>query len=335
MPEPDDSVLTPAALQAPIPAAPPRPAGSIRRTSHVDMIPGPDGLELRGAARDLVTGPDGATTTVDRSALRAVVGATGVVTALDVEPARAETATLVGRPAQSGFRAAVRAALPGEVAAGTPLAVLLDDIPVATLISGYARMYDEDRPPPDPAALAVRENVCSGWRADGVMMASVRSGGRISVTLGPEVPDPTVERASDPDGWHELPDLAPGAMRRRRRLDLWPAGDHLEIRAFFRDTHRARSGRESVLHEYDLSATVDADSGRFSRCDAVPRVLPWVECPVAAASSDQLVGRRPAEVQELVGRELRGTRTCTHLNDLLRSLAAVDTLANVIAPRPT
>jgi hypothetical protein len=76
-----------------------------------------------------------------------------------------------------------------------------------------------------------------------------------------------------------------------------------------------------VLHEYSLTATIDAATDTLHDCIAVPHVLPWDECPLAAVSAQRLDGERLDSVRDLVRRELRGTGTCTHLNDPLGSLA--------------
>ena len=221
------------------------------------------------------------------------------------------------------------AALPDEVAAGTSLALLLDDLPVAALISGYARLYSGDLPEPSSTTWA-QEDICSGWRSDGTMMVSVRAGRGVPLRVGPPAPRPEEECASDPLGWHALPPLPVGAMRRRRRIDV-TVGEAWDVGAMFRDTHVDEHGDETVLHEYTLTATVDPEQRIFTSCAAVPRVLPWVECPVAAASADRLIGRDVSSVRDFVRSELRGTSTCTHLNDLLRSLGDVDTLAAALA----
>jgi hypothetical protein len=98
----------------------------------------------------------------------------------------------------------------------------------------------------------------------------------------------------------------------------------------FRDTHVDPDGRETVLHEYSLTASLDPDSLALSGAEARPRVLPWTECPSAAASAQRLDGHRVSELRELVGREFRGTTTCTHLNDLLRSLAVLEGLTALL-----
>ena len=57
-----------------------------------------------------------------------------------------------------------------------------------------------------------------------------------------------------------------------------------------------------------------------------PRVLPYVECPSAAASAARLAGQDLDALRERVRADFVGTTTCTHLNDLLRSLEDVRAL---------
>ena len=159
------------------------------------------------------------------------------------------------------------------------------------------------------------------------MMVEVRAGNGVPVTIGPTAPAIADETADDALGWHAIDALPAGAMRRRRLVDVLDEGDTWAVTALFRDTHVDPAGTETILHEYALTATVDAASGAFTSCSAVPRVLPWVECPVAAASADRLAGQPVATVRDFVRSSLRGTSTCTHLNDLLRSLGDVATLA--------
>ena len=54
--------------------------------------------------------------------------------------------------------------------------------------------------------------------------------------------------------------------------------------------------------------------------------LPWQECPGAVASAARITGMTLQELHFRVRRELSGTSTCTHLNDLLRSVADVEAL---------
>jgi hypothetical protein len=79
-----------------------------------------------------------------------------------------------------------------------------------------------------------------------------------------------------------------------------------------------------VLHEYDVVATLTAEH-RIASIAAEPRVLPYDECSLAAASPARLLGRHIDELAAEV-RATAGRSTCTHLDDLLRSLVAVPSL---------
>ena len=277
----------------------------------MDILPGADGSTLRGyqllgRARDDRSG---------EATVRADLDGVAKLLAIDTLPSAAGVDRLVGLTVRQGFRDAVRDAVPDEVRGNTPLALLLDDLPVAALISGYGLLYTGQIPAVIPEN-RMQAGICSGWRPEGTMMVSVRLGRGVPTPLGPSAPDPDPAFA-----WLEpLPRLG---MRRQRLVDTGPvdaAGD-THVYAWFRDTFVDADGSTTVLHEYDLTARLR--DGRFTSVDAVPRVLPWVECPVAAASSDTLVGLRPPEVRDHVKANVQGERSCTHLNDLLRSLGDV------------
>jgi hypothetical protein len=98
----------------------------------------------------------------------------------------------------------------------------------------------------------------------------------------------------------------------------------VRVQADFRDSYCNSSGEIGVLHEYVVTATLGPD-GVIRSIDAEPRVLPYDECSFAAASPQRLLGRRIEDVAEQV-RAGAGTATCSHLDDLLRSLTAVPAL---------
>jgi hypothetical protein len=112
-------------------------------------------------------------------------------------------------------------------------------------------------------------------------------------------------------------------VRRRRRIDVGSADGALHVDAMFRDSHFDDDGNESAVHEYALAATIDAATLEITSAAATPHVLPYIECPSAAASTGRLVGLRLDELRDRVRSEFVGTSTCTHLNDLLRSLEDV------------
>jgi hypothetical protein len=111
-------------------------------------------------------------------------------------------------------------------------------------------------------------------------------------------------------------------MRRSRRIDVRP-GATIRIDAMFRDSYGDPDGREVVLHEYRVDLAVDPATLEVLTVTAEPRVLPYDECPAAAASVNRLVGLGAGELRTEVGRRLAGIAGCTHLNDLLRSLACL------------
>lgn len=303
-------------------ASPARRPGSMRRTSSIDMVGADGGLRLRGRARDQRTRPDGGVEVVDEATLDVDLDAThrlaSVVAAPDVD-----LAALAGEHVASGFRRTVREHIAPDIA-GTVLGLLLDDLPVAAMISGYGRLYTGDISRAGPAMLETQRDICAGWRRDGTMMVAIAGTGEMPVPTGPEAPDLT---AGDPDSWHGMTPLPPGAMRRQRLLDVGP-GPHRVVVAMFRDLHAdPTTGEVTILHEYSLTAGFDDDTGRLHDVRARPQVLPWPECPEATASASRLDGEAPSAVRDLVAGTFRGTSTCTHLNDLLRSLADVPALA--------
>jgi hypothetical protein len=322
-----------AAVQDPSTSTLPRRAGSMRRTSHMDVhFLGEHRLELVGRARDLRTGVGGAAESLGEAQIRAVLGPTRQLEAIEPMP-EADVSGLLGVPVSGGFRAAVDRVVPAQSEQHTPLYLLLDDLPVVALISGYATLYLGDGPrvrsqPGEGDRAGPRSDICAGWRGDGLMMRAIASEGSVPTPVGPAAP--VLEPSDDPLAWHLVPKLPAGAMRRRRLIDVARDDDDLVVSAMFRDTHVDSQGIETVLHEYELAMDVDAETMIVRGCAARPRTLPWPECPAAAASAERLAGQSVEGLRRLVRQEFRGTSTCTHLNDLLRSLADVDVLARAL-----
>jgi hypothetical protein len=229
---------------------------------------------------------------------------------------------LLGGQVASGFRAVVAQHLPDLERRRTALFLLLDDLPVATLISGYAYQLDPEYGPKIRVPAPPRD-LCAGWAGGATMMAAIDAGEPLPLATGPPAP---VLTNGDEWAWHELPALPPVSMRRCRLLDVWYAGG-LQVDAMFRDSWVGPDGIETVVHEYTTAALLDADNHTFVEIEASPRVLPWPECPAAAASAQRLLGTPADDLRARVRAEFIGTSTCTHLNDMLRSLADVPALA--------
>jgi hypothetical protein len=134
----------------------------------------------------------------------------------------------------------------------------------------------------------------------------------------------------DPLGWHQMGSLPPTGMRRQRRLDVTRNDGQLLIDAMFRDSYVTADGVPTIIHEYVVGAVANAATLTITEIDATPHVLPWVECPFAADSAADLVGQPLAGLRRYVRDSLTGVPSCTHLNDLLRSLEDVVGLAALV-----
>lgn len=315
-------------IHAPTASTPPRAPGSIRRTSTIDMLH-PDGLlgavELVGRARDLATAASGEAAVVGEAGFTATVDfiPERKLVSLSTTPAEPETASLVGVRASGGFRAHLDRALPAHRDARSLLYLLLDDLPVATLVSGYAIGAGGVRFPTQ--GLSFKADLCAGWRTGGTMLVEIEEQGQIPSGSGP--PAPSLARAGDTLAWHAFGPLPPQGMRRHRRLDLGYADGALVADVLFRDSHADADGRETIVHEYTVRTAIDPATLRIEHIDAAARVLPWLECESAPASAARLVGRPVADLRPHVRTEFTGPPTCTHLNDTLRSLEDVVALA--------
>ena len=319
----------------PITVLPRRLPGSVRRTTTLDMLR-PDGLDgdlvLRGTGRDARTGAGGGVEVLDEAGLDVEIDflAGREVRAIGSTPDEPGLAGLLGVRASSGFRRAAVDAAPRHAAAGDLLHQLLDDVPGASLISGYAVSALGRHETLRPARLDQRADICAGFRSGGTMMQLVERQGWVPMTVGPAAPDVS---AGDPNGWHALTVLQPTDMRRRRLLDVAPDGDRLRVFAWFRDSFGQPDGSETIVHEYHVDAVVAPGLWRIDDIAAVEHVLPWPECPQAAGSAGRLVGSPVRELRADVRAGFVGTTTCTHLNDQLRSLTDVPALAAACVPQ--
>lgn len=325
-------------IHEPTSHTPARTSGSLRRTATIDMLR-PEGLDgplvLAGRGRDATTGVDGALKTVAEATCRGVVDFVHgrVLTRLAVDPGPAPEG-LLGARVSSGFRGLLDTLDPALRDERNLLYLLLDDFPVATLVSGHATLAGrDDGVPPEPATgrPAFLADQCSGFVSGGTIMAGLAERGLPPTVTGPVAPSLT--GPDDPDAWHRTATLPPHGMRRARRIDVHPGyrAAPATVDAMFRDSYVLSDGTETVIHEYTLSAELDPRTGVVTTCAATPRVLPWTECPVAAASAGRLTGQPLDGLRRRVRTEFGGISTCTHLNDMLRALEDVPTLLRLAA----
>lgn len=302
---------------------------SMRRSVRLDMSwPGSEAgdpmarQQVHALSDDTLVDAAGVATLVASARMDVVLSPGHVVDEIVTEPPLAGAEILLGRRASSGWRAMVR----GLVAENGPLLQLLDDLPVGVLISGYAglrtgalnRLFDDKRFTSDRMT-----DICIGWAQDSIALRTLHSADHAIV---PEmVAAPTWEQPEGPEGALQL-----GVIRRERRIDVWHEGGGLEVEATFRDSFgdahvEGLGAGEGVLHEYALRARVE--NGLLVSLVPEPRVLPYPECPGAVRATSKLIGEPVAELGTLVPEVLVNISSCTHLNDLLRSLSGVEALA--------
>lgn len=295
---------------------------------------GPGGeLRLRGRARDLLTPTEGEAQVIAAADLIAVTGPERDIQRIESDPAVPGLDRLVGRRAGGNLRAAIASELPDEMEKGTPLHLLLDDLAGSTLISGFTLiLWGEVFPEvlermKIGAGTRVMRDVCSGFREGS---SAIKADGTMSGLHQNVTPTSRIDDPADALSWHELDDHPPMAMRRARRIDVWNDGGTLGIDSMFRDSVWSPQGQEVALHEYEIFATADRTSGILQSVTAVPRVLPYAECPGAAPNASWLAGTDVRALRVEVIQQLRQADCCTHLNDGLRALAEVPILAGAL-----
>ena len=320
--------------KGPAVAAPARRPGSIRRTSTIDSV-WPNGVEANrevvGRSRDLYTPLDGSEPKViAEDALFATVAPDRGIVAMESVPPREAIQVLVGATGGSNSRGRVVDAVPEEVAAGTPLYLLLDDLSGATLVGSVALRFwqtpeELDAQMKKMEALMgkrVMQGICAGFAPGSTALNEDGTTG----SMGDTKPVPDIDNPADPWAWHELTSPKEASHRRSRRIDVWLEDDGVHIEAFFQDSYTSPEGQRHAVHEYVVSATADPATGNVISISADPRVLPHYECPMATLSVGRMVGQPLRNFRSSVNEKLPGIDGCTHMNDTLRSLAEVPVL---------
>lgn len=252
------------------------------------------------------------------------------------DPAAVDLRPLVGARVGSGFRRTLAELMPGLASSNSLTHLLLDELTPATLISGSTLAREGSiKLAGDGPMARMPLDICAGWVADGAMTVAIAETGIPLLGWGP--PAPTLERTDDPLSWHDMVALPARSMRRRRLIDLGPSLNaavpgELMAQVRFRDSYWEPDGTETVVHEYGLTLAVDPATWVITAADAIPGPLPAPECPTAAASADRLLGVQVHDLRDLVRVEFTGTSTCTHLNDVFRSLADLAHLWSLVPP---
>jgi len=312
--------------------APPRLPGSVRRTTSIDSE-WPEGfgtpVSMSGRARDIVTPLEGgAPVEFGRGEFSITASQAREILAIEVTPPHPRVAELIGVRAGGASREALKTVLGDRI--GSPLFQVLDDFAGASLVGNWiwSQWNQGSR---SGAAMTMpagvrgpRENICTGFAtgASSLTPDGLPAHGELGRTIvGP------LEPADDPLGWHSMPAQSGVKFRRARRLDLFRDGDLLHADLGFQDSGSNPEGTRSALHEYRVHAEIDPATMTLVSLQALPLILPFRECPGAAVKIGRLVGQPVASLRDAVPTILRSTLGCTHLNDVLRSLADVPVLA--------
>jgi len=317
--------LAPATPAGPAPRR--RPA-SIRRTSSLDADwPQGRGMPTRvqGRARDLFTPPQGEPQVLGEDWLEVIASPTREITAITANRRNDEVRKLIGARGGGGLRSEIARLLPQEKAGTTPLHLLLDDFPGTSLVAGWAW----SRWTPDWKERMIREHthrmegICSGFRTGA---SSLFPDGRHDPRSQTSTPVPPLEHPDDPGGWHDLPVQDGVGLRRARRIDVW-FDDLIQMDIGFQDSATSPGGGRIGQHEYRVLASADPITLRLTSIAVDPRLLPYPECRGAAPNAVRLEGAELAAFRLEVLARLPGELGCTHLNDVLRTMADVPGLA--------
>jgi Protein of unknown function (DUF2889) len=320
----------------PIGPAPVRRPGSVRRTSTIDTS-WPEGygkpMVMQGVARDIWTPVDGgAPIVLAQDSYRITASAAREILAISVAPDRPHAQQLIGVRGGGQSRAALTEIMADERIKGSPLYLILDDYAGASLVAGWvwSRWVD------DWGAMAARSGLQStagrGGNMEGVCTGFSPGSSALTGDQDTRMKDqncitvPPLLHRDDPEGWHALATQEGIGMRRARRIDVWREGGELAIDVGFQDSGTQPNSADRIaIHEYHVQAKTK--SGALTDLKVDPRILPFQECPGAVIHTQRMLNTPLADLRGAVLATLPGTLGCTHLNDVLRSMAEVPAMA--------
>jgi hypothetical protein len=283
-----------------------------------------------GRARDVATLAEGAApVTLASGAFSITASPQREILSIATDPMHPRDQELVGVRAGAASRVALAKTMGDSL--GAPIYQLIDDFAGASLVSGWIWAHwnpDWVRQMREGGAAArkgPRVNVCTGFAEgssalDSFDAPATRTLDRNEVTL--------LVNPADPEGWHEMTGPAAGPyFCRARRIDVWEEGELLRVDAGFQDSGATPDGARVAVHEYRVFATLEPKTTVLRSLEVQALILPFAECPGAALKASKMVGQPVREFRQRVIDTLPHTDGCTHLNDVLRSLADVEQLA--------
>ena len=324
--------------------APVRRPGSVRRTSTIDTS-WPEGMTgsmlMRGHARDVWTPLEGGDPRVlaeDRFTITA--SPAREILSIETWPNRPAAQQLVGVRGGGQSRKALAEIMATDREAGTPLYLILDDYAGASLVAGWVwslwvadwrAQMEKAGPQSGAPRRGSMEGVCTGF-APGSSALNRDNGSDIGVPS--RTPVLSLINPDDPLGWHGLAIQDGVGMRRARRIDVWRDGEDLAIDVGFQDSGTSPDGPGRIaIHEYQVTARATGEPLTLTELNTRAHILPFPECPGAVANARRMLGAPLLDMRARVLETLPGTLGCTHLNDVLRSMAETPQLAAYLAVR--
>lgn len=318
-------------VRDPIGTSPPCKPQSVRRTMTLEFRwpDGPEGLSsLHGRARDIVCDDMGESRLLGEAAMTAALDRRNIVS-IDLPTIAAAREALAGLNAGGELRKAFNALAPDQRKKGTLLHLMVDDMAGASLVSRWTPNFwhSLNRHGTTSTESPRRmEGLCIGFRPGSD--ALLPDGRRRSDSNVTPIP-PLINRA-DPDGWHAMCDDPGMQFRRARRVDIWRTENGIAIECHFQDSSTHPSGGLRVgIHEYALTARI-TQAGLIKDFAIRAGTLPFAACRAAPANIAVLEDTPVHELRENVARYLKGTSGCTHLNDVMRSLADVPVMTSAL-----
>lgn len=312
------------------------PPGAVRRTSSLQSLwnAGTDPFfPVLGRSRDIRALPDGRFSTLAEDRVDVKLGFDGRLASLSGSRCQQQLSGFAGLRPGGEMRKAMAGVMPGEAENATRLHRLLDDLAGAAYMSftawlgweGGMDAYIERTGMPSPAQRDVTD-VCLSY-APGSPSIKPDGRGREEISRKPEAP--AAVGFTESQAFHAVAEHDGPNAWRLRRTDIWHKGDALFVDAWFQDSCglAGKPDRRRIFHEYGLSARVDRTTLTLEAVDVTPIVLPYLTCEAAPATAARMLGHHVAELRMLAPAQLRGTAGCTHLNDMLRSLIDVESLA--------
>jgi hypothetical protein len=291
---------------------------------------------MTGQARDLLTPFAGTAAELANGSFRILASPRREILEIAAQPHHPGTQALVGVRGGAASRDHL-SNLVGSLEGG-PLFQLLDDFAGASLVAAWAwsrwepdwaaRVRDEQNLKRAGKGGAM-ENICTGFASGS---SSLNDDGSPNVIIQRSTAVGPLQHPDDPIGWHPLSDHDGPQHRRARRIDLWREAGVIMVDAGFQDSSTTPDGGRAAVHEYQVYAEIEEPTGKLVSLQVIPHLLPYRECPGAAAKVARLVGQDVRQFRDTVPKLLHSTLGCTHLNDVMRAFADIPRLAERLPP---